>query len=142
MQKMILRCSAAIVILALLLVIPQSYARHQGRSRIPQRIKRSKNDKCYRKEKQEGAESKCMVSINETYESIGCNENEYCLIPDGRCYNSDENDFLYGTCHVVTHRCTREYKPVCGCNGRSYANRCIALSNGVSVKHNRPCLRY
>jgi hypothetical protein len=81
----------------------------------------------------------CTVNIGNTYESIGCEENEYCFIPDRGCNNLIEGDTLFGTCRETIHRCTRELKPVCGCDGRTYANRCVALSKGVSVKAKGPC---
>lgn len=38
-----------------------------------------------------------------------------------------------GVCQRVTKMCTREYKPVCGCDHLTYPTACVAHSNGVSV---------
>ena len=35
-----------------------------------------------------------------------------------------------GTCRQIPMICTKEYVPVTGCNGRVYANRCEAASDG------------
>jgi hypothetical protein len=37
--------------------------------------------------------------------------------------------------------CTRIYRPVCGVNGRTYPNRCVADSQGAQVRHDGECDR-
>ncbi|MCA9581819.1 MAG: serine protease [Myxococcales bacterium] len=44
-----------------------------------------------------------------------------------------------GKCRVAPQACTKEYKPVCGCNGKTYGNKCTANSLGVSIQSIGPC---
>lgn len=157
--------SNPIVILALLLV-HDAFARHRGKNRTrvytlgktKKRVytKHSKNDdvreydydaigldldEIHQTDPTSPFASKCIVSTDEGYKSLGCDEDEYCHISYGKCNRIHDDEPLHGICREVIHRCTREFKPVCGCDKTTYANICVSLSKGVSVKHIRSCLQ-
>jgi len=57
---------------------------------------------------------------------------QYCAKPPGDCKGK-------GQCTPKPEICTFIYKPVCGCNGKTYSNACAAAAAGVNVRSEGPC---
>lgn len=68
---------------------------------------------------------------------IQCASGQFCQLPAGKC-GAD----MTGTCAKVPTVCTQIFKPVCGCDGKTYGNDCARQMAKVSKKANGKCKGY
>lgn len=125
---------AAITILALLLASTPTHASALRRTGLSIRGQKRNTKQGKEDETQKQLNEACDVSDDEA-----CGEDAFCLLEDGKCNALNGNGSLFGTCRQINHKCTRELRWVCGCNDVTYPNRCVALSNGVSIKRQGRC---
>jgi hypothetical protein len=61
-----------------------------------------------------------------------CRTKQYCAKTAGDCKGT-------GACKARPEVCTEIFKPVCGCNGKTYSNECFAAMAGVNVASEGAC---
>lgn len=68
--------------------------------------------------------------------AIQCPAGFFCQQEAGQCLEIMDGA---GTCQPTPEICTQDFSPVCGCDGQTYSNACVAASSGVSVAVEGEC---
>ncbi|MGN6572715.1 MAG: Kazal-type serine protease inhibitor family protein [Pseudolabrys sp.] len=82
-----------------------------------------------------GASAKVGETCGGFIGSVLCGKKEFCQHPTGACISP-----LPGACARVPTFCSAIYRPVCGCNGRTYSNDCRRQQAQVSKLHDGKCM--
>ena len=78
-----------------------------------------------------GGGKSCNVGMGAP--SLDCGKGNYCKLPAGSgCQGK-------GMCSPKPKGCTKQYEPVCACDGKTYGNPCMADSVGVNIKSKGKC---
>ena len=68
-----------------------------------------------------------------SYAGSGCGPAEYCALPD------EATCTTVGVCQARPKICDKDCPGVCGCDGNTYSNDCVARSMGTDVRFDGDC---
>jgi len=70
------------------------------------------------------------------FAGIACAANNYCAMETGQCVTVADGA---GVCRKKPDVCTEQEDPVCGCDGVTYGNSCMAQVAGTSIATHGAC---
>lgn len=80
-----------------------------------------------------GCSDSCEPVANACFDDADCfDRGLYCGREPEDCNGT-------GSCRPRAEFCTRQYDPICGCDGRTYGNDCDAAASGVNVAYAGVC---
>jgi hypothetical protein len=75
------------------------------------------------------------IAGNQCGAGLYCNFRDGTALAPSSCGHTDQT----GVCAQVPQVCTEEFKPVCGCDGKTYSNACAAHAKAVTVSKPGKC---
>ena len=82
----------------------------------------------------DGCDDTCVTSCGGFIGGL-CEKGQWCDTLPGMCNGAD----IPGVCVPVSDFCIEIYKPVCGCNGKTYSNDCFRIQAKVAKNHDGVC---
>jgi hypothetical protein len=80
----------------------------------------------------------CVSTTCGTIAGLSCRDDQFCRYHDSAvaCGGADGT----GSCEPRPNDCSAELAPVCGCDGITHGNRCLAERSGTDVAHLGACV--